>query len=153
LWAFVFTYSPGVPGYTLTPDRLTIHDRFYPVTLSASSVDVDQIRVVDLTREAQWQPIARTNGFAVPHYRSGWFRVANGQKVRLYRADGQRVVLLPPIGDSAPVLYQAADPEGFVRQIRAVWNTAPIRADRFRSPGSRLPFLAAVPDCGLPRRA
>jgi hypothetical protein len=119
---FVFTYAPGVPSYTLTAEALTIHDRFYPVTLRASDVDIQQIRILDLRQNAEWRPIARTNGFAVPHYRSGWFRVASGQKVRLYRADSQRVVLLPPRGEGTPVLYQAAHPEQFIEEIRAAWS-------------------------------
>jgi hypothetical protein len=122
LWIWVLTYSPGVPGYTLTPEELTIHDRYYPVTLQASSVDVDGIRIVDLTRDTEWRPRARTNGVAVVHYRSGWFRVESGAQVRLYQADGRQLVLLPPKGDGTPVLYQAMDPGNFVQQIRAVWS-------------------------------
>ncbi len=124
LWLFVFTYSPGVPGYTLTAETLTIHDRFYPVTLRASAVDIHLIRILDLRQDTEWRPMARTNGFAVQHYRSGWFRVANGQEVRLYCADRQRVVLLPPRGDGTPVLYQAADPERFINEVRAAWSTS-----------------------------
>jgi Bacterial PH domain len=122
LLAITFTYSPGVPGYTLTPDALTIHDRFYPVTLQASSVDVAQIRVIDLDRDRDWRPTMRTNGIATVHYHAGWFRVANGQTVRLYQANGQRVVLIPAKGDGPPILYQAADPEKFVNDIRAQWS-------------------------------
>jgi hypothetical protein len=116
------TYSPGVPSYTLTPESLTIHDRFYPVTLKASAVDVAQVRILDLTQGADWRPTQRTNGFANSHYRSGWFRVASGQKVRLYLANSPRVVLVPPKGDGTAVLYQAADPEKFVDQLRAQWS-------------------------------
>jgi hypothetical protein len=116
------TYAPGVPAYTLTGETLTIHDRFYPVTLHAASVDVSEIRVVDLSRDPEWRLIARTNGFANSHYRSGWFRVASGQKVRLYRANSPRVVLLPPQGDGIPVLYQAANPGKFIGEIRTAWS-------------------------------
>jgi hypothetical protein len=123
LWLWMLAYSPGVPRYTLTPESLTIHDRFYPVTLRESDVAVDEIRIVDLARDPEWRPTARTNGFAVAHYRSGWFRVASGAKVRLYQANSPRVVLLPPKGGGAPVLYQAADPEKFVNEIRAVWSS------------------------------
>src|ERR1700722_5018930 len=82
----------------------------------------DPIRIVDLTQNTEWRPTVRTNGIAIVHYRSGWFRVAGGQKVRLYQGDGQRVVLLPPKGEDAPVLYQAADPENFVNEIRTAWS-------------------------------
>ncbi len=116
------TYSPGVPSYILTTETLTIHDRFYPVTLRASSVDVPHIRTVDLSLDAGWRPTLRTDGFANGHYRSGWFRVANGQKVRLYQAGGRRLVLLPPKGDGAPVLYQAAEPDKFVDEILMAWS-------------------------------
>lgn len=114
-------YSPGVPAYTLTADTLAIHDRFYPVTLQASAVDINGIRIVDLHQNTGWRPIRRTNGFANPYYQSGWFQVANGDKVRLYRAGGARVILLPPKGVGSPVLYQAAHPEAFVEQLRTEW--------------------------------
>jgi hypothetical protein len=117
-----YNYSPGVPGYTLTPEKLVIHDRFYPVTLQASTVDISQIRIVDLATDAEWHTTARTNGFANGHYRSGWFRVANGQKVRVFQADSSVVVLLPPKGEGSPVLYQAAEPEKFIHEILTAWG-------------------------------
>jgi hypothetical protein len=136
LVAAALSYSPGTPGYTLTPTELTIHDRFYPVTLLADNVDVSQIRIVDLARDAEWRPTFRTNGFANWHYQSGWFRVAAVQKnVRVYRSGGQRLVLLPPSGDGVTVLYQAADPEAFVSAIRAAWSVV-VRISPTQSPAN-----------------
>ena len=120
--AFAFLYSPGPPSYTLTPESLTIHDRFYPVTLNRTSVDVEHIRVVDFGVDTEWRPTRRTNGFANAHYRSGWFRVANGQTIRMYRADGTRLVLLPPKGDGAAVLLETREPEKFVVEVREKWS-------------------------------
>jgi hypothetical protein len=119
--AWAMLYSPGPPSYTLTPDTLTIHDRFYPVTLQVSAIDVEHIRVVNLAEQPDWRPVARTNGFANTHYRSGWFRAANGRTMRLYQAGGNRLVLLPPNGIGVPVLYQAKDPEEFVQEISGQW--------------------------------
>jgi hypothetical protein len=117
-----YNYSPGVPSYTLTPETLTIHDRLYPVTLKASAIDIANIRVIDLAADPDWRPTIRTNGFANSHYESGWFRVGNGQKVRLYRAGGRRAVLLPPNTQGAAVLYQAEDPDQFADAVRAAWG-------------------------------
>jgi hypothetical protein len=114
-------YAPGPPAYTLTPTALTIHDRFFPVTLQADAIDAANIRIVDLSADSEWRPTRRTDGFANSHYQSGWFQAANGRKMRLYQAGGQRLVLLPPRGDGTPVLYQAADPEAFVSAVRAAW--------------------------------
>jgi hypothetical protein len=123
--ALTFLYSPGPPGYTLTRDALTIHDKcFYAVTLKADAVDVGGIRVIDLKQEPDWRPTARTNGFANAHYQSGWFRLANGRNVEMYRAGGDRLVLLPGKGDATTVLYQAQDPDQFAAEVRQTW-TAP----------------------------
>jgi hypothetical protein len=119
--AFCIFYSPGFPSYTLTPNALTIHDFFYPVGVNAASVDVEHIRIVDLGGDSDWRPTGKTNGFANSHYQSGWFRVANGQKVRMYRANGKRLVLLPPKGDGAAVLLEVKEPEEFVGEVRRKW--------------------------------
>jgi hypothetical protein len=120
--AFAFLYSPGPPSYTLTPESLTIHDRFYPVTLNRTSVDVEHIRVVDFGVDTEWRPTRRTNGFANAYYRSGWFRVASGQTIRMYRAGGTRLVLLPPKGDGAALLLETREPEKFVVELRRKWS-------------------------------
>jgi hypothetical protein len=120
--ALAFLYSPGPPSYTLTPNSLTINDRFYPVTLNAGSVDVEHIRVVDIRNDPEWRPTGRTNGFANSHYRSGWFRIANGQEARMYWATGSRLVLLPPKGTAVPVLMEASDPERFIEEVRQAWS-------------------------------
>ena len=104
--AFAMLYSPGPPSYTLTAESLTIHDRFYPVTLPPSGVDIEHIRLIDVGADADWRPTARTNGFANAHYCSGWFRVASGKKIRMYQADSTHLVLLPPKGDGAAVLLE-----------------------------------------------
>ncbi|GEM_PF-1258357 len=122
LAAFAFLYSPGPPSYTLTPDGLTIHDRFYPVTVKAAEVDVAQARIIDITNDAGWRPAMRTNGFANAHYRSGWFKVANGQKVRAYWASASCLVLLPPKEIGVPVLLEVKDPSRFIGELRREWG-------------------------------
>jgi hypothetical protein len=121
LVAAAWLYSPGTPGYTLTPDSLSIHDRLYPVTLQAASVDVPEIRVVDISTDTEWRPVMRTGGFANTHYKAGFFRVAGGERVRMYRTTQTRLVLLPPKGSGTPVLLEAAEPEQFVQEVRREW--------------------------------
>ena len=114
-------YAPGPPGYTFIGDRLTIHDKFYPLTLYAGAIDAGHIRIVDLSVEDKWRPTLRTNGFANLHYQSGWFRVASGKTVRLYRAGGKRLVLIPPKGSGTFVLYQAQYPDRLAGELKQHW--------------------------------
>ena len=118
-------YSPGPPEITLTREALTIHDRFYGVTVDAADIDVSQVRTVDFHTDSGWRPAGRTNGFSNSHYHSGWYRVANGQKVRLYWANGTPLVLLPPKGSQAPVLLEVKDPLRFIEDLRKEWGTRP----------------------------
>ncbi len=135
LVALAITYSPGPPDYTLTPNSLAIHDRFYPVTLFADSIDTSDVRVVDLDANPAWRPVVRTNGFANSHYRSGWFRVLNGETVRLYQAGSRRLVLLPSKGTEPTVLLEVNSPEAFVAELRHAWSAqATVRARRALSP-------------------
>lgn len=115
-------YSPGLPDYTLTEDSLAIHDLFYPVAVNKASVNLDRVRVVDFSVDTGWRPNLRTNGFANSHYQSGWFRVVNGQRVRMYSAGGMRLVLLPPKGEGTPVLLDVRNPEGFVEELQRQWG-------------------------------
>jgi hypothetical protein len=118
----VFFYAPGPPAYTLTKDSLAIHDRFFPVTLDAANVDVASVRVIDFDKDTSWRPVLRVGGVGAPHYRAGWFQLPSGQKVRMYRADSKRVVLLPPKGDGAPVLLETKDPDKFVAEVQHEWG-------------------------------
>lgn len=120
--AAALLYAPGPPKLTLTADALTVHDRFYPVTVAAADVDVGRAQVIDIRTDRDWRPTARTNGFANSHYRAGWFRTANGQRVRMYRADGTKLALLPLKGSTPPILIEVADPDQFLQQVRQEWS-------------------------------
>jgi len=120
--AFAIMYSPGPPSYILTSESLTIQDRFYPITLNTIDVDAQHIRVVDLGVDMDWRPKIRMGGFANFHYRSGRFRVASGKIVRIYQADGKRLVLLPSKRDGTDVLVETKDPEKFVDEVRKKWS-------------------------------
>jgi hypothetical protein len=85
-------------------------------------VDLPGIRAVDISGNSDWRPVERTDGFANSRYHSGWFRVANGPKARMYWAAGKRLVLLPPKSRGNPVLLEVNRPEEFVQELRREWS-------------------------------
>ena len=80
------------------------------------------MRTVDISTDPHWRPVMRTNGFANAHYRAGWFKVAGGEKVRMYRAESKQLVLFPSKGDAPPVLLEVAQPESFIQEVRSAWR-------------------------------
>jgi uncharacterized membrane protein YphA (DoxX/SURF4 family) len=116
-------YSPGLPEYTLTNSSLAIRDYFYPVTLGAKDIDLSHARVVDFTFDPDWAPVARTHGFGNAHYHSGFFRVASGAEVRMYRGDSTKVVLLPSRNGDDPVLIETSEPTRFLKELRQKWGS------------------------------
>jgi hypothetical protein len=115
-------YSPGPPSYTLTAESLTIHDKFYPATVNAANVDVENIRTIDFNKDTEWQPVLRTNGFGNARYHSGWFQIASGKVVRMYRAHSTRLVLLPPKNGETAVLLEAREPARLVAELQRKWG-------------------------------
>ncbi|HVY94913.1 MAG TPA: PH domain-containing protein [Bryobacteraceae bacterium] len=115
-------YSPGLPEYTLTRTSLAIRDRFYPITLGAKNIDLSHARVIDVTSDPDWTPVTRTNGFSNAHYHSGFFRVASGAEVRMYRGDSTKVVLLPSRNGDDPVLLETREPSRFLDELRQKWG-------------------------------
>jgi hypothetical protein len=118
----LFLYSPGPAKYTIAPQELTIHDRFFPGTVKAAEVNIEGIRVVDVGKDPHWRLTQRSNGIGLLHYHAGWFRVAGGEKVRMYRADNKRLVLLPPQNGGTPVLLDVKQPKAFILELRQAWR-------------------------------
>lgn len=114
------SYSPGMPDVRLNRDSLEISDRFYPVTIARSSVDLDAARPVSIN-DPEWRVTRRANGFANSHYRSGWYRTANGKEVRLYCAIGQELLLLPGKNGGDTVLLEVPNAAAFLASMRNQW--------------------------------
>ncbi|MFN7920952.1 MAG: PH domain-containing protein [Bryobacteraceae bacterium] len=121
--AAALLYAPGRPPVDLTRESLVIHSRFYGMTVPAASVDVANVRVVDLGSEPGWKPALRTGGFGNPYYRAGNFRTANGRSVKLFTTGAEKLVLLPPARENGtPVLLDVAEPERFAASVRKAWS-------------------------------
>lgn len=75
------------------------------------------MRLVNLEREEHLKPVRRTMGTAIPGYRAGWFRLANGAKALLYVTDECRVVYIPTTAGYV-VLLSAAKPGELMRLLQ-----------------------------------
>jgi len=105
--------------FALSPAGLTIRGDLWGRTIPASDLRGAAARLVDLRSEPSLEPRRRTAGTAIPGYRSGWWRLASGEKALLYLTAPDRVVHVPTT-EGFSLLLSVSDPERFVEQLRRV---------------------------------
>src|SRR5688572_32997776 len=66
--------------FELSNAGLRLRGDLYGRMISADSLRGSAARIVDLSSTPDLQPRWRTMGTAFPGYRSGWFRLRNGEK-------------------------------------------------------------------------
>jgi hypothetical protein len=105
--------------FELSPAGLRLRGDLYGRQVPASELRGGAARVVDLQRERTLRPLRRTMGTALPGYRAGWFRLADGEKALLYVTDPHRVVYVPTRAGYA-LLLSVDRPDEFVERLRAI---------------------------------
>ena len=76
-------------------------------------------RIVDLDQERSLRPRGKTMGTAMPGYRAGWFKLANGEKALLYLTDMRRAVYVPTRAGYS-LLLSVDRPNEFVERLRTI---------------------------------
>ncbi len=117
----VYKSLSGARGstFTLSPAGLTIRGDLWGRTIPAAQLRGALARVVDLRAETALAPTRRTAGTGLPGYRSGWWRLENGEKALIYLTTTERVVHVPTTAGYS-VLLSVTEPERFVAQLREV---------------------------------
>lgn len=113
-------YTLGGPRratFEVSPAGLRLRGDLYGRLVPAAQLRVDEARPVDLASERALQPTMRTGGTAVPGYRSGWFRLRDGERALLFVTDQSRVAYVPTTAGYA-VLVSVADPAAFIASLR-----------------------------------
>lgn len=103
--------------FEVSPEGLRLRGDLYGRLIPASALRTDQARRVNLEATPELTPQRRTMGTGLPGYRSGWFRLRNGDRALLYLTDQSRAVYVPTtVGYS--VLLSPADPDAFLLALR-----------------------------------
>ncbi|MGH7677474.1 MAG: PH domain-containing protein [Gemmatimonadaceae bacterium] len=107
--------------FDISVDGLRLRGDLYGRFVPAAAIRGGEVRIVNLAAAAELAPRSRTAGTAVPGYRSGWFRLQNGEKALLYLTAGDRAVYVPTT-EGFSLLLSAQEPERFVERLRAITN-------------------------------
>jgi hypothetical protein len=90
-----FAYASRNVRFELSDEGLRIAGDMYGRTIPYSSLVVDRVEVLDLSRDRQYQPKWRTNGAGLPGYAAGWFKLRNGEKSLCFLTSRRSVVYVP----------------------------------------------------------
>lgn len=102
--------------FEISPAGLRISGDLFGRTIPGHALIVDRARALDLGAEGGYRPRLRTLGTAVPGYRSGWFRLRNGEKALLFVTHPGRVVYVPT-REGYSVMLSVADPDAFLHAL------------------------------------
>ena len=116
LW-FVLDRAMRRHVLTLSPTTLEVRTSFYTDRLPLSELRLDQARVVDLHEHRELNPGAKTNGYALPGFKSGHFRLKNGDKA-FVAIVGERRALWLPATRGKGLLLQPQQPDALLGRLR-----------------------------------
>lgn len=106
--------------------ELQVRATFYTKKLPVEAIDLDKARVVSLEEHTDLKPSLKTNGFALPGFQAGHFRLRNLSKAFCLVTDRTRVLILP-LRDSGMVLLSPARPAELLARLRELAGATPRR--------------------------
>lgn len=109
--------------FELSNEGLRLRGDVYGRLVPSSELRGTEASRVDVS-SGPFRPTVRTVGTAIPGYRSGWFRLANGEKALLYVTDPTRVVHIPTNAGYS-LLLSVAETDEFVERLHAMDGRGP----------------------------
>ena len=101
----------------LSPLALDIKTSFYSTSMPLSELILDQARVIDLHERTEFNPGMRSNAYALAGFKSGHFRLKNGEKAFVAIAGERRALWLPTTRGKG-LLLQPRQPEALLTRLR-----------------------------------
>ena len=99
--------------------ELQVRATFYTKRFAIETIDLDKARVVSLDEHTELSPTLKTNGFSLPGFKAGHFRLRNLGKAFCLVTDRQRVLWLPRREGSAQLLLSIEQPQLLLEALKA----------------------------------
>ncbi len=111
-------YSSRHIQFELSNVELRIKGGLYGRSIPITSLIVHRSQKIDMNKDSAYQPTRRTNGTGLPGYRSGWFKLRNGEKALLFVTEPRDVIYLPT-NDGYSLLMSVQEPDRFLRSLNS----------------------------------
>ena len=103
---------------TLTEKELIIKSTFYGRKIPLENIMIDEIKAISLDGDTDYNLSIRTNGTALPQFKSGWFRLKDREKALVFITDKNSVVLIPT--KDYLLLFSMDNIDEFINKINAL---------------------------------
>ena len=80
---------------TLTEKEIIIKSALYGRKIPLENIVIDEKKRISLDENTDYNMAVRTNGTALPQFKSGWFRLKNREKALVFVTDKNNVALIP----------------------------------------------------------
>lgn len=107
----------------LDAGALEIITTFYRQRIAFPDMQLAAARVVRLDERPELKPWLKSNGYALPGFRSGWFRMRNRHKAFVAASDGERLLWLPTTR-GFDLLLQPHDAQRLLDRLRELASSA-----------------------------
>jgi PH (Pleckstrin Homology) domain-containing protein len=104
--------------FEISPAGLRLRGDLYGRLIPAEQLRGASASRIDFSTMPELRPAGRTFGTGLPGYRSGWFRLRNGERALLYLTDESRAVYVPTTAGYSVVL-SPLEPDQFLAALRA----------------------------------
>jgi len=121
----------------LHADALEVVSTFYRKRVAVNVLDLEQARVVDLDEHPELKPALKINGFGMPGFRSGHYRMKDRRKAFCLVSDASGVVYLP-LADGSVVLISPERPRELLEALKSSRASPALRAGDDARPGGRI---------------
>jgi len=97
--------------------QLRIRSSFYTKAIDIGALRMERARIVDLAEHTELKPAIKTNGFGMPGFQSGHFRMHDGGKAFCLVTDPGRVLVLAS-RDGGLVLLSPEQPRALLDELK-----------------------------------
>lgn len=97
---------------------LVVAATFYTRKVAIAAIDFDHVRIANLDEHTDYRPWIKTNGYALPGFHAGHFRLRNKSKGFCLLTRRERTLILP-LRDGSFVLLSLERPQALLDALRA----------------------------------
>lgn len=105
-------------GITLENEVLVVRASLYTRRVPAAALKLDGARVVDLDEHTGFKPLLKTNGYSLPGFHAGNFRLRNGARAFLLLTGDGRALWLPRHDDTQALLLSPERPQALLDALQ-----------------------------------